>query len=691
MRAGSMVAGAMLAFAFAVTAHAETVIEYYNATLDHYFITPLANEIALLDNGTIVGWARTGYTFDGSAAPGAGLSPVCRFYIPPQHGDSHFLSASPAECAAVLAKIGVDPNFSGYIEETPAEFYIALPDTASGACPSGTLPVYRLWNGRADSNHRYTADAGVRDAMLARGYIAEGYGPQGVAMCTTRAAIGDSQVRATGLSPFAPGCDLAPVTGTAFVGAEVEPLIAIDPRDPAHLIGVWQQDRWSDGGARGNRTGYSFDGGLTWSLSQASFTHCTGGNAANGGDFPRASDPWITFGPDGIAYQAAIAFRGDTFAADSLSAIVVSRSIDGGRTWSNPSALIQDGSAFFNDKDSITADPIAPGTAYATWDRLDPTNHGPSYFARTTDGGVSWEAPRPIYDPGGINQTINNQIVVSTSTGGEATLLDMFTEIDVGQNGLATDKLVLVRSRDRGISWSAPIVVSDIRSIGAYDPQNPTITLRDATNLGSFASGQNGLVVAVWQDARFVAGAYDGIALSRSLDGGLTWSAPVQVNAVRSVQAFLPAVSIRDDGTIGVLYYDMRNDTPDPSTLLVDVWLVTSTDGVAWTERHVAGPFDFDRAPIVEGGLFVGDYQALASAGSEFVGFYAQTNADPSNRTDIFASNFRSLGARGAKLAYRASTVTASPVTPALQAKIDRSIRNTLRRRLVGHAFESPP
>ena len=41
--------------------------------------------------------------------------------------------------------------------------------------------------------------------MIARGYVAEGYGPLGVAMCTTRAGVADSQVRVTGLSPFAAG------------------------------------------------------------------------------------------------------------------------------------------------------------------------------------------------------------------------------------------------------------------------------------------------------------------------------------------------------------------------------------------------------------------------------------------------------------------------------------------------------
>ena len=171
----------------AMPAHAYTVIEYYNAALDHYFITPLADEIVKLDTGVVAGWTRTGYFFDGYAtsteALGTTVSPVCRFYIPPQHGDSHFLSASPAECADVLAKIGADPNFSGYIEETAAEFYIALPDTNTGACPSGTAPVYRLWNGRADSNHRYATSIADRDAMVAKGYVKEGYGPNSVTLC----------------------------------------------------------------------------------------------------------------------------------------------------------------------------------------------------------------------------------------------------------------------------------------------------------------------------------------------------------------------------------------------------------------------------------------------------------------------------------------------------------------------------
>jgi hypothetical protein len=686
MRFVSVVVSGCLVAGLNAPLHAETVVEYYNATLDHYFMTPLAGEIDALDAGRLSGWTRTGLVFDAAAAPGAGLSPVCRFYIPPVHGDSHFFSASDAECAAVVAKVPADPNFSGYIEETPAAFFIALPDTATGACPAGTAPVYRLWNHRADSNHRYTADPATRDAMLARGYVAEGYGPLGVALCTTRAGVADSEVRVTGLSPFPPNCDQAPVTGIAYVSAEVEPQIAVDPRDASHLIGVWQQDRWSDGGARGLRTGYSFDAGLTWSVTQAAFSRCTGGNAGNGGDFQRASDPWVSIGPDGIAYQIAIAFNGATLATGSSSAVLASRSSDGGRTWSAPATLIADASAPFNDKEAITADPSAPGFAYAAWDRLEQNGHGPAYFSRTTDAGTTWEPARPSYDPGGRNQTLNNQIVVASPAGNAAaTLYDFFTEFDVGQNNVSTAHLAFVRSNDRGATWSLPGVVSDVRAVGTRDPQDAHGEIRDGANLGSFASGPNGVLVAVWQDARFSGGARDGIAFSRSLDAGRTWSAPAQVNAVPGAQALLPAVTVRSDGTIGVLYYDLRSDTADPLTLLADVWLTTSSDGVAWTEHHVTGPFDFNRAPVADGALFVGDYQGLASTGGAFLPFFAQTNGDPNNRTDIFGSALWSIRVPlAAAKSYRAPAAAPLPMTPAWQARIDRSVDRTLRHRLVG-------
>mgnify|MGYP000262282870 CR=1 FL=1 len=212
----------------------------------------------------------------------------------------------------------------------------------------------------------------------------------------------------SGLSPFTPSC--GGTGGTSYVNAEVEPYLAVNPRAANHLVAVWQQDRWSNGSARGLLAALSLDGGATWTLSQAPFAECNGGTAANGGAFLRATDPWVTFSPDGTAYQMALATNGSSFTAGSSNAMTVSRSSDGGRTWSNPVSLITDGGAFFNDKNAITADPHDARFVYAVWDRLQQSVNGPAYFARTTDGGATWEPARSIYDPGTQRQTIGNLI-----------------------------------------------------------------------------------------------------------------------------------------------------------------------------------------------------------------------------------------------------------------------------------------
>jgi hypothetical protein len=668
------------------------VVEYYNIALDHYFISPLAPDIDALDSGRIAGWTRTGYTFEANPPNGVMFPepppnspvPVCRYLIPPQHGDSHFFSASAVECQQVADKILVDPNYSGYILETSDAFEISLPDLVTGACAAGTVPVFRLWNHRADSNHRYVTDPGVRSMMISRGYVPEGYGPLGVAMCSPAALLSDARVEVSAPSPYAANCDgVVPPPGTfLYVNGEVEPMLSVDPTNGNHLIGVWQQDRWFNGGARGLRTGVSFDGGRSWSLTQAAFSRCSGGTPANGADFARASDPWVTMAADGTAYQIAIAFNGGVLAPGSNGAVLVSRSSDGGLTWGNPVTLIADGTAAFNDKESLTADRNDAAFVYATWDRITTANSGPTWFSRTVNGGTSWEAARQIYDPGGPGtQTINNQIV-SLPSGALALFFSEFA-------GTRTSVRVL-RSQDKGTTWSAPTEIAQTFSVGTHNPATGG-GVRDGGNLGAIAAGSNGQLAAVWQDSRFSAGVRDGVAFSRSLDGGVTWSAPVRVNAVASAQGFLPTVTIRDDGTFGVLYYDDRNNTPG-FTFFIDIWLAESTDGITWTERHVSGPFDLSRAPIAtddEGsGFFIGDYQALMSAGTTFLPFYVQTNTqnDPNNLTDVFSSILTAAGPASAiaKSTYRAEGAPAPTMTPELAGRLAKNVAHTLARRKIG-------
>ncbi|MBL0289591.1 MAG: hypothetical protein IPQ15_02585 [Betaproteobacteria bacterium] len=159
-------------FALSLLPAAQTVttIEYYHAEFDHFFVSSLGPTSTPRFGPHPRLGDRPGLA---AASAAANLDPVCRFYIPPAKGDSHFFSASVDECATVLGRIGVDPNYAGYVYESPAAWFTALPDTASGACPVGMVPVWRLWNRRVDSNHRYTAQPGVRGQMLGRGYVAE--------------------------------------------------------------------------------------------------------------------------------------------------------------------------------------------------------------------------------------------------------------------------------------------------------------------------------------------------------------------------------------------------------------------------------------------------------------------------------------------------------------------------------------
>jgi Repeat of unknown function (DUF5648) len=81
-----------------------TVIEFYNASLNHYFITAFPEEAAMLDQGVIVpGWTRTGVSWQAfaNASDDPSAAPVCRFYGSPIGPNSHFYTADAAECASV--------------------------------------------------------------------------------------------------------------------------------------------------------------------------------------------------------------------------------------------------------------------------------------------------------------------------------------------------------------------------------------------------------------------------------------------------------------------------------------------------------------------------------------------------------------------------------------------------------------
>ena len=91
---------------------------------------------------------------------------------------------------------------------------------------------------------------------------------------------------------------------------------------------------------------------------------------------------------------------------------------------------------------------------------------------------------------------------------------------------------------------------------------------------------KTGELYVVWEDARFSHFQYDEVALSRSTNGGRTWSKPIRVNKATHLPAVTPMVAVNSIGTVGVSYFDFRTSpTSDPSTLPTSYWLATSPRG----------------------------------------------------------------------------------------------------------------
>lgn len=448
-------------------------------------------------------------------------------------------------------------------------------------------------------------------------------------------------VVASGPSPFA-SCTAGDGPGSVnYVNAEVEPWLAVNPANQDNIIGVWQQDRWSDGGAHGLVAGYSTDGGATWGETAQPFSVCAGGSDR----YDRSSDPWVSMGPDGTAYSVALSFQGH----GPVTAVLAATSTDGGKTWGNLSTLKDDSSPkYFNDKESVTADPAVSGTAYAVWDRLVSPNDnpqavahasaftGPAWFSKTTNGGVTWSEARIVVPTKQNQQTIGNQIVV----GPDGTLYDFFDLIlGTGKNGV--DKLhglnvAYIKSTDGGDSWTAPQVIAKLNTVGVSDP-NTGAPLRTGDIIPEPAiDPATGQLYVVWQDSRFNGGHYDEVAVSTSSDGGATWSEPARVNTPQGVPAFNPSVRVAG-GTVGVTYYDFRNLTVgNTTTLPTDYWFTSSPVGTPafGSEKHVHGPTDAMMAPVARG-YFLGDYEGLAAKGSSFTSLSIWANdGDTSNRTD---------------------------------------------------------
>jgi hypothetical protein len=439
-----------------------------------------------------------------------------------------------------------------------------------------------------------------------------------------------------------------------------ETVIAVNPRNPKNLVA----------GANDYRLGYgssgfysSQDGGHTWYDGIIPVPSWPDGDVPAGG-----GDPVTLFDSNGVAYYIGLAFDRGT----DRSAIVVSRSTNGGQTWSRPSFASKDGVAVanlvkvapsvFHDKEWGAFD-TTTGKAnshqnrlYITWTRfegaplLPPAS--PIYEVHSDDGARTFSTPHEIsgastlcdYQTGGIvaRRCGGNQPSWPV-VGPDGTVYVFFRNTDTP----AQNQFLLVKSTDGGVTFGDPVKVAD-----DFDVNYPTgaTTRPDCVNRGQGkfrrvlsnscfrvnsyggpAVAPDGTLYVVWSDNRNGNNIHSDtdVFLVRSRDGGDTWTGAIRVNqdpVANGKDQFFPWPAVAPDGTVYVVYHDRRLDTTSTVTAygvpispagnyLVDTWVSRSSDrGQSWTDfraSDVSSNFDFG----FRNGIFLGDYSGLAATG----------------------------------------------------------------------------
>jgi hypothetical protein len=452
---------------------------------------------------------------------------------------------------------------------------------------------------------------------------------------------GPTVVASPASSPLLDPCPYQPNESAEqknYKDTEVEPQVAVNPTDANNVIGVFQEDRWSDGGAHGLLAAVSMNGGSSYVNNWAEFSSCSDRPETEYFEhLPRATDPWVSFDAAGRAYQVGLPIIDGSLTGES--AVTVSTSTDKGLNWSDPVDVTRNPDGLhFNDKQSITANPYAAGHAYVTWIQgnlpgenisFNKLAHAFSYrgspmISRTTDGGAHFSAPEQMTNANLYAQ--GNQIVVLP----DGTLLDVQAILFKGsgiQPNLNGVYMAVMRSTDDGRHWSAPSEIAKLGTVGVSADGRP---LRVGDYLPDIVvDPNNGDVFVTWADG--MGGSTNKIVMSRSTDGGRHWSPPAVVSHHDSAQSFNHAVTVANDGELVVMYYDTARNAPGSADgIPTDVYIRhSSDDGQSWSTPQLIASYDFTNAPVARG-YFVGDYQGLEPIGAnDVIAFFGVAGSTP--------------------------------------------------------------
>jgi hypothetical protein len=368
----------------------------------------------------------------------------------------------------------------------------------------------------------------------------------------------------------------------------------------------------------------------------------------------------VSFAPNGDLYAISLSFFGNP--NPNHNAILVSKSPHGPNvgdagTWSDPIAVAEDTTNGL-DKESITADPNDSDFIYAAWDRIitpGGSTHASgqgilhsrsfksqTFFARSTDGGETWETPQEIFVDSSFSGSIGG---IVRALGDQHTLLDgLLTYGNADWKGGPCGSIAVLRSPDRDVTWDKkPTIVAPYSCTygGAHNPDSGRL-IRSGGLLDIAVAGQN--AYAVWEDALSSAPTRGRILFSQSTNSGLTWSSPIVISHTpATVDAFIPTIVVNSAGTLGVSYYDFRNNVSTDSIASTDLWLTrcsaSCASAASWSADTRVTPTSFDISAAPEArGQFLGDYMGMTTSGTTFEPFFIQSGMPPvaDGPTDAF-------------------------------------------------------
>jgi hypothetical protein len=388
--------------------------------------------------------------------------------------------------------------------------------------------------------------------------------------------------------------------------AQNETTIAVDLHRPWNAVGGTNDYRFGDAQAG---IAVTFDTGRSWRATTLDALDTTLGK------YDAQGDPWVISYPGGPFYYSYIDFN----RGDDKNRLCVARSDDGGLTWPQLGVVIDHAGAGpndFEDKELIAVDATGgafDGNLYIAWTRYPAGDAERVMFSRSVDGGATFSAPAQISD-----STLNYQ--------GTSPAIGPGGEVYVAWYHNST--VELDRSFDGGVTFGLDVVVSAINDISNPLP-GAFFRLFSFPSLAVDRSGgpDDGNLYVVWAD-ELGTGAGPDILLTRSTNGGATWSAPIRVSDdTNSSHQFFPAIDVDVDGRITVFFLDQRNA---PGTPLYDAYITQSTDGGLTFRRNkrltgVSSNSTLDGF----GGGFIGDYSGVSVTRTHVFPYWCDTR--PSN------------------------------------------------------------